>query len=59
MTPREKAQELLIKFALVGLQRRDEGLQCAKIAVDELIDYLREWGIEEYWEEVKIELEKI
>lgn len=38
MTPKEKAIELVTKFESVGLQRRDEGISCALICVDEMIN---------------------
>jgi ribosomal protein S26 len=67
MTPKEKAIELLNKFSAVGLQIRNEGSQCAIIAVDEIaksLVYCVECTIEQtretqYWNEVKIELEKL
>lgn len=37
MTPKEKAKELVDKFTLVGLQQRNEGIQCALICVDEIL----------------------
>ena len=37
MTPKEKAQQLVEKFSLVGLQQRQEGIACALIAVDEIL----------------------
>jgi len=40
MTPKEKAQQLVDKFTLVGLQQRNEGMQCALICVDEMIELL-------------------
>ena len=40
MTPKEKAEELVDKFTLVGLQQRNEGIQCALICVDEMIELL-------------------
>ena len=40
MTPKEKAKELVDKFTLVGLQQRNEGIQCALICVDEMMDLL-------------------
>ena len=39
-TPKEYAQELVSEFSLVGLQQRNEGIACAKIAVDKEIDSL-------------------
>jgi hypothetical protein len=40
MSPKEKAEELVDKFTLVGLQQRNEGIQCALICVDEMIELL-------------------
>ena len=37
MTPQDKAKELVDKFSVVGLQQRNEGIECALIAVDEII----------------------
>jgi hypothetical protein len=37
MTPQEKAIELVDMFSVVGLQQRNEGIQCALIAVEEII----------------------
>jgi len=51
MTPKEKAKELVDKFSTVGLQQREEGKECALIAVDEMISFLTEitnTGIEYY-----------
>ena len=60
MTPKEKAKELVNKFTVVGLQRRNEGIQCALIAVDEVIKAtIDDWSHYEYWQEVKTEIEKL
>jgi len=40
MTPKEKAEQLVDKFTVVGLQQRNEGIQCAVICVDEMIELL-------------------
>ncbi len=62
MTPKDKAKELVDKFTLVGLQQRNEGIQCAVIAVDEIISvidpetFLMSWL---FWKEVKKEIELI
>jgi hypothetical protein len=40
MTPKEKAEQLVDKFTLVGLQQRNEGIQCALICVDEMMELL-------------------
>ena len=73
MEPKEKAKELVDKFTLVGLQQRNEGIQCALILVDERLKELDFThigygkGIIEgyqrtkvkYWKEVKNEIEKL
>ena len=38
MTPKEKAKQLVDRFSTVGLQQRNEGIACAEIAVDEIIE---------------------
>jgi len=67
MTPKEKAKELVDKFTVVGLQIRQEGYQCAIIAVNEIIlanPYSNtfknvEYSSMDYWKEVKKEIEKL
>lgn len=66
MTPKEKAKELVDKFTVVGLQQRNEGIQCALICVDEVLDVikLRPYGMQylsarDYFKEVKEEIEKL
>jgi hypothetical protein len=62
MTPKEKAKQLVDKFTVVGLQQRNEGIQCALIAVDEIISvidpetFLMSWL---FWKEVKQEIENL
>jgi hypothetical protein len=62
MTPKDKAKELVDKFTLVGLQQRNEGIQCALIAVDEIISvidpetFLMSWL---FWKQVKKEIENL
>jgi hypothetical protein len=65
MTPKEQAKELVDKFTIVGLQQRNEGIQCALIAVDEILnmlvgiyDYDRE-VLYPYWQQVKEEIKKL
>ena len=63
MTPKDKARELVDKFTVIGLQQRNEGIQCALIAVDEIINVtagLKGWidGFQ-YWEVVKQEIQKL
>ena len=62
MTPQEKAKQLVDKFTVVGLQQRNEGIQCALIMVDELLSnstFLLSIGELYYWNEVKKEIEKL
>jgi hypothetical protein len=63
-SPKEKAIELVDKFTNIGLQRRNEGIACALIAVDEIIKALRkdlpELSLGKgYWSSVKKEIEKL
>lgn len=70
-TPKDKAKELVDKFSVVGLQQRNEGIACALIAVDYIIDALPisqydddklDWVESEvliFWEQVKEEIEKL
>ena len=70
-TPKDKAKELVDKFSVVGLQQRNEGIECALIAVDEILkiipqnEYMEDRGeFNEnreliYWKEVKEEIEKL
>jgi len=55
MTPKDKAKELVDKFTVIGLQQRNEGIQCALVAVDLLIEHD---DIDDYWQQVKTEIEK-
>ena len=63
MTPHEKAKELVDKFTVVGLQQRNEGIECALIAVDEILetvviyDYISQDY--QFWIWVKQEIEKL
>lgn len=66
MTPKDKAKELVDKFTVVGLQQRNEGIQCALICVDELLEAIQYLepnivlvSLLEYWLEVKEEIEKL
>ena len=62
MTPKDKAKELVDKFTVVGLQQRNEGVQCALIAVDEILDINsvdRDYYLCDYWNDVKEEIEKL
>lgn len=54
---KEKAEELVDKFTVVGLQQRNEGLACALICVDEIIENYDTTLA--YWQEVKKEIENL
>ena len=54
---KEKANELVDKFSLVGLQQRNEGLACALICVDEIIENYDTTLA--FWQEVKKEIENL
>lgn len=59
-TPKEKANELVVKFTIVGLQQQNEAVQCAIIMVDELLSnstFLLSNGELYFWNEVKKEIE--
>jgi len=58
MSPlKEKAEELVDKFSTVGLQQRNEGLACALICVDEIIENYDTTLA--FWQEVKKEIENL
>lgn len=66
MNAKEKAKELVQKYIDNAYQEDKEGLytpiakQCAIIAVDEILDLDEMHFLDrEYWQEVKIEIEKL
>jgi hypothetical protein len=75
MTPKEKAKELFDKFCYaIRTEETDSGYFtnviyaniCAILAVDEILEVIifnkyddKYWEEEEYWKEVKQELEKL
>ena len=63
MEVKDKAKELVDKFTVVGLQQRSEGIACALIAVEEIIENEKIDNLEDnnlsYWQEVKQEIEKL
>jgi hypothetical protein len=65
MMPKNKAIELVNKFSTVGLQQREEGIACALIAVDEIIqaidwhDYEMPNNDTNYWLEVREEINNL
>jgi hypothetical protein len=58
MTPKDKAKELVDKFTVVGLQQRNEGIQCALIAVDEILQACH-WEQAVFWMSVQQEIENL
>jgi hypothetical protein len=62
MTPKDKAKELVDKFTVVGLQQRNEGIQCALICVAEMLKvawFIPDGEIYDYLLKVKEEIEKL
>lgn len=64
MTPKEKAKELFDKYQIAGSQWYvDRTKNYALIAVGEILDMVKHTPIEdienEYWEQVKQEIEKL
>jgi hypothetical protein len=62
MEAEKKARELVDKFSNVALLDSYEAKQCALIAVDEILKIT--WvdkflTVQEYWQEVKQEIEKL
>jgi hypothetical protein len=60
MKPQQKAKQLVDKFTVVGLQQRNEGIQCALIAVTEIISVINpetNFATWLFWKEVKQEIE--
>jgi hypothetical protein len=63
--PKDKAIELVNKFSTVGLQQREEGIACAIMAVNEIIEAI-DWHEYEmpnndtnYWLEVRKEIHNL
>jgi hypothetical protein len=62
MSPKEKAMELFDKYYNAIVEHWDAGTvskQCALIAVDEIISAIGFSVMDEYWQEVKEEIEKL
>ena len=67
MTPKEKAEDLFItyRFALsipgaaLGQLKDDIAKQCALIAVDEILSAIGFSVMDEYWQEVKQEINNL
>jgi hypothetical protein len=63
--PKDKAIELVNKFSTVGLQQREEGIACATIAVNEIIEAI-DWHEYEtpnnelnYWLDVRKHIQNL
>ena len=68
MTPKDKAEELIVKMSTHDRDIHPHcthyiAKQCALIAVDEVLKFIHtdafSYTSEEYWQEVKQELEKL
>ena len=69
VTPKEKAKELILKFAFKGAQHEGEAKRFALISVDEILKNNPHstptiYGVPphstmKYWQEVKHEIEKL
>ena len=64
MTPQEKAKELVDLFTVVGLQQRNEGIQCAILCVDQILQVVSSKSLSSefwimYYEQVKQEIEQL
>ena len=60
MTAKEKAIELVEKYRVESwVISRDHDKQCALIAVNEVLGYMGADRGTEFWQEVKIEIEKL
>ena len=62
MTPKEKAEDLVLKYSILKDGHNDLVKQCALIAVDEIQNTKAVYANDveyDYWEEVKNEIEKL
>ena len=60
MTAKEKAIELVEKYRVESwVISKDHDKQCALIAVNEVLGYMGSDRGTEFWQEVKIEIEKL
>jgi hypothetical protein len=64
MTPIDKAKELVDLFTVIGLQQRNEGIQCAILCVDKILEVLSSKSVSNefwimYYQQVKKEIELI
>jgi hypothetical protein len=63
MTPKEKAEDLLLKYSILKDGHNDLVKQCALIAIDEIINSVDDEHVSdifnEYWEEVTHEISNL
>lgn len=64
MSPQEKAKELVDLFTVVGLQQRNEGVQCSILCVDQILQVVSSKSVSSefwimYYEQVKQEIERL
>ena len=64
MSPQEKAKELVDLFTVVGLQQRNEGIQCSILCVDQILQVVSSKSVSNefwimYYEQVKQEIERL
>jgi len=59
MSPKEKAKELVDTYSYACLLTLDGGKVAALIAVDEILSAIGFNVMDEYWSEVKQEIEKL
>ena len=63
MTPKEKAKELVLRFAFKGAQHEGEAKTFALIAVDEILSFIEDdrtgFNWKDYWQEVKYEIKML
>jgi hypothetical protein len=63
MTPKEKAEDLLLKYSILKDGHNDLVKKCALIAVDEIINSVDDEHVSdifnEHWDEVKQEINKL
>lgn len=69
MNAKDKAKALVDQFTIVGLQQRNEGIECALICVDEIVKEIKQnsfdfgatvpMAVYTYWINVKHEINKL
>lgn len=64
MNAQDKAKALVDQFTIVGLQQRNEGIQCAILCVDKTLEVLSSKSVSNefwimYYEQVKEEIKKL